>query len=137
MNNEFEVVLSQMSPEELRDLQDKAINMRVKKIEFRLNKLEDTMRISGVEQFSLKSKANSVALKALGGKGSPAYEKLSKMVFQQLWRDFKKEFHIPRYSELPKVKLDAGLYFLEEWGPDTSLKIKIQQANNQTELKLV
>lgn len=136
MNSEFEVVLSQMSPDELRELQDKAINMRVERVEIRLTNLEDTMRVSGVEQFKLKSVANAVAIKALGGKDSPAYEHYSKKVFQQLWRDFKKHFSIPRYSELAKKDFKAGLFYLEEWTPDNDLRLQIKQANNQTELKL-
>ncbi|MFS0878059.1 ORF6C domain-containing protein [Solibacillus isronensis] len=96
--------------------------------------LKDTMRIDGVEQFQLNDAGKKKALAALGGKDTPAYNELSRKVFAELWRDFKKHFTVPRYSELPKMKYDEGMQFISIWEPNTSMKMEIQKLNGQRSL---
>ena len=99
--------------------------------------LKETMRIDGVEQFQINDAGKKKALDALGGKDAPAYKELSKKVFAELWRDFKKHFTVPRYSELPKVKYSEGMQFIGLWEPNTSMKMEIQKLNEQGQLAFV
>lgn len=97
--------------------------------------LKETMRIDGVEQYQLNDAGKKKALAAIGGMDAPAYKELSRKVFAELWRDFKKHFTIPRYSELPKVKYSEGMHFISIWEPNTSMKMEIQKLNAQDRLR--
>lgn len=70
----------------------------------------------------------------LGGYESAAYNAVSKKAFAELWRDFKRHFRLPRYSELPKTKFDDAVYFISKWRPSTSLEIEIENYNRQGQL---
>lgn len=96
--------------------------------------LKDTMRISGAEQFKINEFGKRKVLQVIGGKEAHAYEVLSKKVFAQLWRDFKKYFLIPRYSELPHIKLNEAMKFINYWQPDTETRLAIDEANQQIEM---
>ncbi|SET95545.1 BRO family, N-terminal domain [Salinibacillus kushneri] len=97
----------------------------------RITNLEETMRIDGAQEHALNKKGKQVVVEALGGKGSPAYKQLAFKAFSQFWRDFKNHFEIPRYGDLPKKKFEDGLRFIRMWQPSTSLKIEIDETNNQ------
>lgn len=112
----------------------KQTNEEVEHISKKVASLEDTMRISGAEQFKINEFGKRKVLQTLGGKDSKAYEILSKKVFAQLWRDFKKHFVIPRYSELPHIKLNEGMKFINYWQPDTETRLAIDEANQQLEM---
>ncbi|MEG0381177.1 MAG: ORF6C domain-containing protein, partial [Kurthia sp.] len=96
--------------------------------------LKETMRIDGVEQFQLNDAGKKKVLDALGGKNAPAYKELSRIVFSELWRDFKKYFTVPRYSELPKIKYAEGMQYIGLWEPNASVKMEIQKLNAQSQL---
>lgn len=102
----------------------------------RLTNLEDNMRISGAEQYEIHELGKHRVIEALGGIDSPAYAELSRKAFAQCWKAFKQYFIIPRYSDLPKVKKDDGIYFLQKWEPDTQLKIAIEKCNKQISMKV-
>lgn len=99
--------------------------------------LKDSMRIDGAQEFALNSQGKAKVLEVLGGYESAAYNAISKKIFAQLWRDFKKYFKLPRYSELPKSKFDEAVYFISKWRPETAVEIEIENINRQGKLKLV
>ncbi|MEK4883629.1 ORF6C domain-containing protein [Bacillus sp. FSL W8-0223] len=96
--------------------------------------LKNTMRIDGAEEFQISQKGREKVIECLGGKDSNAYLKISKKVFSQFWRDFKKYFVIPRYGDLPKKRFDEAIQFIEEWYPDTSTRLEIKALNEQQSL---
>lgn len=106
----------------------------VLEIDDRVTNLEDTMRVSGVQEQQLRSAVNSHVMKIIGGKDAPAYGKLSSSVFQQCWHDFKRYFQIPRYGELPRIKFDEGIRYIEAWLPNTETRLEIANQNVQGEL---
>lgn len=110
---------------------------RLAKVEDVVGELKDTMRIDGGQEFTLKRHATSKVVGELGGKESQAYETLNRKAFSQFWKEFKNYFKIPRYGDLPKMKMQEAIDFIKEWTPDTALRLEIKQANNQTHLKLV
>lgn len=110
---------------------------RMDRVEEKVQTLVDTMRIDGRQEYALKEQGKAKVLQELGGYGSLAYEKLSRKVFAQLWRDFKKHFILPRSTELPRARFDEGVKFIAMWRPDTSLAIEIEAANKQAQFKLV
>lgn len=110
---------------------------RMDRVEEKVQTLVDTMRIDGRQEYALKEQGKAKVLQELGGYGSLAYEKLSRKVFAQLWRDFKRHFILPRSTELPRARFDEGVKFIAMWRPDTSLAIEIEAANKQAQFKLV
>lgn len=108
----------------------------IKEIKGDVDLLKNSMRIDGAQEFALNSQGKAKVLEVLGGYESPAYNAVSKKVFAQLWRDFKKYFKLPRYSELPKSKFDDAVYFISKWQPDTAMLIEIEHINRQGRLKL-
>lgn len=99
--------------------------------------LKEYMRIDGAQEYALNSQGKAKVLEILGGYESPAYNAVARKAFAELWRDFKRHFKLPRYSELPKSKFDEAVYFISKWRPSTSLEIEIENYNKQTQLKLV
>ncbi|MGK4058137.1 ORF6C domain-containing protein [Loigolactobacillus coryniformis] len=100
----------------------------------RVTNLEDTMRVSGVQEQQLRMAVNKHVMQIIGGKEAPAYSKLGSSVFQQCWHDFKRYFEIPRYGELPRIKFDEGIRYVEAWLPDTETRLEIANQNAQGEL---
>lgn len=103
----------------------------------RLTHLENNMRINGPQEQRINKNARGKIVEALGGKDSSAYKTMSKKVFSLFWNEFKSHFEIPRYGELPKVRFDEAINFIQEWTPSTSLRFEIKALNNQQHLKLV
>lgn len=106
----------------------------VLEINDRVTSLEDTMRVSGVQEQQLRMAVNKHVMQIIGGKEAPAYSKLGSSVFQQCWHDFKRYFEIPRYGELPRIKFDEGIRYVEAWLPDTETRLEIANQNAQGEL---
>ncbi len=103
----------------------------------RITNLEDNMRIDSAQERRIRDTANRIVVKHLGGKDSEAYKTISRKVFPQFWREFKTYFEVPRYGDLPKVRFDEAIEFINEWTPSTSLKFDIRAINRQQHLKLV
>lgn len=101
----------------------------------RISLLEESMRIDGIQERKIQNKGNQIVIEFLGGKNSPAYKKISRKAFSELWRDFKNHFMIPRFSELPKKQFEEGLRFIGMWQPSTSLRIDIENTNQQQTMK--
>lgn len=108
---------------------------QIDEIKTDVSMLKNTMRIDGVQEFQVRKRANQVVVKSLGGKKAPAYKEMSNKVFSRFWRDFKEHFTIPRYGELPKVKFDEGIDFINIWQPDTSTRLEIDSINRQQVLR--
>jgi len=100
-----------------------------------VNYLKENMRIDTSQEQTIRKRANHVVVEALGGKSSPAYQKISFKAFSAFWKDFKNHFEIPRYGDLPKKKFEEGLRFIGMWQPSTTLRIEIEEANRQQTLK--
>lgn len=100
----------------------------------RVTSLESNMRVTGTQEHALQTAVNKRVMSILSGKESAAYARLSKSVFKQCWHDFKKRFELPRYGELPQLKFDDGLNYINAWLPDTETRIEIANLNAQTDL---
>ncbi|MGM0107940.1 ORF6C domain-containing protein [Enterococcus sp. AZ172] len=108
--------------------------VRVDAIEKDVSILKDTMRISGKQEADIQRAGKQKVIEVLGGKDSTAYESISKKVFANFWSEFKRYFAIPRYGELPCKQFDEALNFIDEWLPETAIRIEIHQLNRQEQL---
>ncbi|MEK3935977.1 ORF6C domain-containing protein [Sporosarcina sp. FSL W7-1349] len=109
---------------------------RIETVESDVKYLKDHMRINGAQEQRINMNARGKIMECLGGKDAKAYKEIGKKAFSQFWRQFKAYFEIPRYGELPKVKFEEALQFIQEWTPDTALRLEIKQLNNQQHLRL-
>lgn len=87
-------------------------------------------------------------IECMGGKDSKAYRhveidgngvkhRLSSVVFREIEVDFKSEFDLRSYAELPRSKRDEATRYIQEWEPCTNTKRKTNNLNNQPDLALV
>lgn len=109
---------------------------RIEVVEERIESLEENMRINGPQEQRIGRNARGKIVECLGGKDSNAYKEASRKVFSQFWNEFKRYFQIPRYGELPKVRFEESLQFIQEWSPDTALRLEIKKLNGQQHLRL-
>ncbi|MTD37680.1 phage regulatory protein [Erwinia sp. CPCC 100877] len=132
--NEMETVIRKNTvPQTIEDMMIYQLE-DMKEVKKDVSTLKDTMRISGQQEFEIKEKANKKVVECLGGKESPAYKRHAKKVFSNYWRDFKQYFHLPRYGELPRIKFDEALSYIDEWLPNTELRMLIKETNRQGDI---
>lgn len=106
----------------------------IKTIKSDVQYLKGNMRIDSLQQQELQQSVKRVVVQALGGMESNAYEELSRKVFPAFWKEFKQHFKVPRYPDLPKMKFDEAMRFIELWRPNTSLQMSIDHCNSQMKL---
>lgn len=102
----------------------------------RVGSLEDTMRIDGSQEKRINLKGKRKVMECLGGGKSKAYQEISRKTFSYFWGEFNRYFEIPRYSELPRIRFNEALHFIEEWSPNTSMRLEIKTLNGQQHLNL-
>lgn len=103
----------------------------IKEIKTDVDYLKGNMRIDGLQQQEIQQAAKQSIVQALGGKDSFAYQEISKKVFSAFWNEFKQYFKVPRYGDIPKVKHEEALKFINLWRPSTSLQMEIDSCNSQ------
>lgn len=127
--------LSELSPE-LQAIfsHDKKIQI----VEQRVDKLENTMNIDYAQQKKLKEFVSEVVVNALGGKKSRAYYyqddngvKIRPRVYSRIWHDFYDYFNINAYANLPRVKFEEALQYINAWQPPTNMQLEIGRINRE------
>lgn len=96
------------------------------------------MNIDYAQQKQLKDFVNEVVINILGGKESNAYRyrgengsKMSAQVFSRFWKDFKDYFHINAYANLPRIKFDEALQYINNWQPPINMQLEIGRINRE------
>ena len=109
---------------------------RLEGVEQRVGNLENTMNIDYAQQRQLKNFANEVVVNALGGKDAKAYRyreddgsKISARCFSRFWHDFNDYFCINAYANLPRVRFDEALEYINRWQPPTNMQLEIGRIN--------
>lgn len=125
-----------MSPEEMMRVQLGMIDGH----EERLNRLENTMNIDYAQMKQLKNLANEVVVNALGGKKARAYRykdgdgaQISKQAFSRFWHDFNDYFNINAYANLPRVRFEEALEYVNRWHPPTNMQLEIGRINRMVD----
>ena len=67
----------------------------------------------------------------LGGKTSNAYKRVSKKLFAELWRDYKRYFKVNSYKNTATKEYDNAREYLIKWCPSTNLRMEIEAINAQ------
>lgn len=119
-------IYNDMSPEL------KAIIMHDKKlqvVESRVDNLENTMTIDYGQQLELKDLGAKIVISKLGGKDSPAYKRIGKKAFEEIWRYYKRVMQLNIYRNTPVAELNKAREVLEHWEPTEELELMIRGAN--------
>lgn len=93
--------------------------------------LKGSMRIDSLQEQEIQQEANKSVVQALGGKESNAYKQIRNKAFSAFWKEFKGYFNVPRYGDIPKIKHDEALRFIQIWRPSASLQMEIDACNSQ------
>lgn len=109
---------------------------RLDGVEERVDYLENNMTIDYGEQKQIKNFGNEVVVNALGGKNAPAYRyryadnsKMSSQCFSRFWHDFDDYFNINAYANLPKVRFEEALAYINHWQPPINMQLEIGKIN--------
>lgn len=112
-----------------------------------IKQIQDTAYVHPVIANMITKKRRKRVIDCMGGANSKAYNYLqvdstgkkhrfSSEVFREMELDFKSEFGLNSYAELPKTKKQDALEYIAMWEPCTNTKRRINQLNNQLELNL-
>lgn len=101
--------------------------------EDRLENLEDTMRVNGVQERRISDAVNRVVVSYLGGHKSKAYEdnSIRARCYSSINREIKNKFVIPRRAELPAKDYEKCLQFINNWILDSDLEDEISSVNKE------
>lgn len=109
---------------------------RLDGVEERVDYLENNMTIDYGEQKQIKNFGNEVVVNALGGKNAPAYRyryadnsKMSSQCFSRFWHDLDDYFNINAYANLPKVRFEEALAYINHWQPPINMQLEIGKIN--------
>lgn len=112
-----------------------------------IKQIQDTAYVHPAIANMITKKRRKRVIDCMGGAKSKAYNfsevdstgkkhRFSSEVFREMELDFKSEFGLNSYAELPKSKKQDALEYIAMWEPCTNTKRRINQLNKQMELNL-
>ena len=107
------------------------IDEKQQQMEVKVDYLYNHMTIDYEQQENLNQLARSRAVDLLGGKTSQAYKRVSKKLFSELWRDYKRYFGVNSYKNTARKEYENAREYLIKWSPSTNLRIEIEAINGQ------
>ena len=109
---------------------------KLEEVSNKIDKLENAMTIDYGQQEIIQRIAKERVVYILGGKESNAYKELSKKVFSNLWKDYKKYFQVPSYKDTLKKDFEKAVKYIDQWKPQKGIMYMILGANNQIGFEL-
>lgn len=109
---------------------------RVDVLEEKVTALEETTTINSSQQYTLERIAKTTVISALGGIDSRAYQLMSRKLFSNIWRDYKKYFKLGSYRDTLKTDYENAKNYLESWSPEVNTSLKIKEYNSQLAMNL-
>lgn len=100
----------------------------------RITALEEHMVIDYNQQRILANQVNAVVVEALGGAKSNAYSDRSvrAKAYSECNHDIQNWFNVNSRNNIPKMRFDESVDYVQNWRPSTNLSLLIQQTNQQT-----
>ena len=109
---------------------------RVDVLEEKVSDLEKSTTIDSSQQYALERIAKTTVISALGGIDSRAYQLMSRKLFSNIWRDYKKYFKLGSYRDTLKTDYENAKNYLESWSPEVNTSLKIKEYNSQLSMVL-
>ena len=126
-------------PRELLMLTIKAHEQTAQRVDFleeKVSDLEKSTTIDSSQQYTLERIAKTTVISALGGIDSRAYQLMSRKLFSNIWRDYKKYFKLGSYRDTLKTDYENAKNYLESWSPEVNTSLKIKEYNSQLSMVL-
>ena len=109
---------------------------RVDVLEEKVSDLEKSTTIDSSQQYTLERIAKTTVISALGGIDSRAYQLMSRKLFSNIWRDYKKYFKLGSYRDTLKTDYENAKNYLESWSPEVNTSLKIKEYKSQLSMVL-
>ena len=109
---------------------------RVDVLEEKVSSLEKSTTIDSSQQQILEKIAKATVIRTLGGFDSRAYQLMSRKIFSNIWRDYKKYFKLGSYRDTLKTDYENAKNYLESWSPEVNTSLKIKEYNSQLSMVL-
>ena len=109
---------------------------RVDVLEEKVSDLEKSTTIDSSQQYTLERIAKTTVISALGGIDSRAYQLMSRKLFSNIWREYKKYFKLGSYRDTLKTDYENAKNYLESWSPEVNTSLKIKEYNSQLSMAL-
>lgn len=109
---------------------------RVDVLEEKVSDLEKSTTIDSSQQQILEKIAKATVIRTLGGFDSRAYQLMSRKLFSNIWRDYKKYFKLGSYRDTLKTDYENAKNYLESWSPEVNTSLKIKEYNSQLSMVL-
>ena len=109
---------------------------RVDVLEEKVSDLEKSTTIDSSQQYMLERIAKTTVISVLGGIESRAYQLMSRKLFSNIWRDYKKYFKLGSYRDTLKTDYENAKNYLESWSPEVNTSLKIKEYNSQLSMVL-
>lgn len=99
--------------------------------EERITRLEDNIHISRLQKKQLREFISTVVVKACGSKYSKAFKEFGKKAYSAVYHDLYNAFGVSSYEEIPKLKFQDALAFINRWTPSRELALLIKGSNSE------
>lgn len=139
MSTEEKVLLNLQYSKEISDhvkeVDAKASNnaKEIQKVAQDVEERFDNLPLLGIDCDTLQDKVRKVAVKALGGYGSNAYnnKSLHGKVFADVQRQLKREFDVKKYKAITRKQLDTATQILDDYKLPMELGNQIKKLNTE------
>ncbi|MDG4955868.1 ORF6C domain-containing protein [Lactococcus lactis] len=108
------------------------LNKKVEQIENSVLDLTDRFGLPSNKAKVLQKKVASKVYMFTGGKYSNAHKKLGGKVFKEFYKDLNNRFDVVKYSDIPLIRFDEALEYLDGWQPSFNTTLEIRGLNSQT-----
>lgn len=108
------------------------LNKKVEQIENSVLDLTDRFGLPSNKAKVLQKKVASKVYMFTGGKYSNAHKKLGGRVFKEFYKDLNNRFDVVKYSDIPLIRFDEALEYLDMWQPSFNTTLEIRGLNSQT-----
>lgn len=97
--------------------------------EKRITNLEDNIHISRLQKKQLREFISTVVVNACGSRYSKAFKEFGKKAYSAAYHDLYNAFGISSYEEIPKIRFQDALAFINRWKPNRELELLIKGSN--------
>ncbi|AWB17230.1 ORF6C domain-containing protein [Clostridium botulinum] len=84
-----------------------------------------------IDSKELSKVVSKIAIKCLGGKGTPAYKELNRKVFSDIYKQVWREFDVTSCAAIKRKYLEDAKKFISEYKLPRALANEIETLNNQ------
>lgn len=122
--------------QQMKDVKQQLNQVNYTALEAKQTSEENKEQIKEFPLFTIDSKELSrvvsrVAIKCLGGKGTPAYKELNRKVFSDIYKQVWREFDVTSCAAIKRKYLDDAKKFISEYKLPRALSNEIETLNNQ------